>query len=139
METVWLAQQSAPATSLYISGFNLVPWLALTNVKLSLHSSKLLPFVAPFSYCLCPSWGCPKTNKRWIGLGVNCSEQTFASKQSVMRDHGLFLSALLGRTTPSTPVSDVLFSMNPHLLFPAMLCSWHFVCSGQWQVLWDRI
>lgn len=110
METVWLAQQSAPATSLCVSGFKLVPWLALTNAKLSLHSSKLLlPFAAPFSYCLCHSWGCSKTKERWIGLGVNCSEQTFASKQAVMRDHGIFSSALLCRTTASTPVSEVLF------------------------------
>lgn len=86
-----------------------------------------------------PSWGCPKTKERWVGLGVNSSEQTFAWKQGQMIDHGIFSSALLGRTAPSASVSEVLFWMNPHLLFPEMLYSWHFVCSGLWQVLWDRV
>lgn len=110
METVWLAQQSAPATSLCMSGFDLVSWLALTNLTLSLYSRKLLlPSMVSSSYCLCHSWGCPKTKERWIGLGVNCSEQTVASKRAVMSDRGIFSSALQGRAAPSAAVSEVLF------------------------------
>lgn len=34
--------------------FTLVPWMALTDIKLSLHPGKfLIPFLASFSSCFC--------------------------------------------------------------------------------------